>query len=123
MLAPLRIGSGIRVKIIAAMAQGVPVVSTSVGSEGLLVSDGDELLVRDSESEFAAAATQLASDQILWRRLALAGQAAVSKHYSPEGVRQRRNTIYANLVKTDYPLPTREVLDRQTQTNTSAVHG
>jgi glycosyltransferase involved in cell wall biosynthesis len=95
MLAPLRIGSGLRVKIIAAMAQGVPVVSTSVGSEGLLVEDGKDQLVRDDKSAFAAAL-----EPELWRRLAAAGKASVSKHYSPEGVRQRRNEIYAALMET-----------------------
>jgi glycosyltransferase involved in cell wall biosynthesis len=98
MLAPLRIGSGLRVKIIAAMAQGVPVVSTSVGSEGLLVEDGKELLVRDDKSEFAAAAVQLARDPELWRQLAAASQVAAAKYYSPEGVRQRRNEIYRTLI-------------------------
>jgi glycosyltransferase involved in cell wall biosynthesis len=97
MLAPLRIGSGLRVKIIAAMAQGVPVVSTSVGSEGLLVEDGKELMVRDDKSEFAAAAVELARNPELWRRVATAGQAAAVKYYSPEGVRQRRNEIYGTL--------------------------
>ncbi len=100
MLVPLRIGSGIRVKIMVAMAQGVPVVSTSVGSEGLLVMDGEELFVRDDGSEFAAAAVQLAREPELWGRLTTAARASVSKHYSPEEVRQRRNEIYAALMQT-----------------------
>jgi glycosyltransferase involved in cell wall biosynthesis len=91
MLVPLRIGGGIRAKIIAAMAQGVPVVSTSVGCEGLLVKDGQDLLVRDDVPGFAAAAVQLAAEPQLWRRLATAGQASVTQHYSPAGVRNRRN--------------------------------
>jgi glycosyltransferase involved in cell wall biosynthesis len=97
MLVPLRIGSGIRAKILVALAQGVPVVTTSVGSEGMPFTDGKEVLVRDVETEFAAAAIELSSNPELWRRLAAAGLAAVSKHYSPEGVRQRRNEIYAIL--------------------------
>ncbi|HEX4121049.1 MAG TPA: glycosyltransferase [Verrucomicrobiae bacterium] len=94
MLVPLRIGSGIRVKILVALAQGVPVVSTSVGGEGLLLADGKELLVRDGEAEFATAAAQLSQNPDMWRRLTVAGRAAVSAHYSAEGVRQRRNEIY-----------------------------
>jgi glycosyltransferase involved in cell wall biosynthesis len=99
MLVPLRIGSGVRVKILAAMAQGVPVVSTSIGSEGIPVSDGEELMVRDGAAEFAAAAVQLARNPELWRRLSVAGHAAMANHYSPERVRQQRNEIYAALLR------------------------
>lgn len=106
MLVPLRIGSGIRVKIMVAMAQGVPVVSTSVGCEGLQVSDGEELLVRDGESEFAAAAIRLARDHDLWHKVSSAGLSAVMQHYSPADVRRRRNEIYAALTKSERPLHT-----------------
>ena len=99
MLVPVRIGSGLRVKILTALAQGVPVVSTRVGGEGLLVQDGREILVRDEASEFAAAAVELAGKPELWRRLAMAGRAAAVKHYSAEEVRRRRNEIYASIVK------------------------
>lgn len=50
---PLRQGGGSRLKILEAMAAGVPVVSTSVGVEGLDVVDGQHLLVADSPEEFA----------------------------------------------------------------------
>jgi glycosyltransferase involved in cell wall biosynthesis len=104
MLVPLRIGSGIRVKIMVAMAQGVPVVSTSVGCEGLQVNDGEELLVRDGESEFAAAAIRLARDHDLWHKMSSAGLSSVMQHYSPADVRRRRNEIYAALAKSECPL-------------------
>jgi glycosyltransferase involved in cell wall biosynthesis len=97
MLVPLRIGSGIRVKILVALAQGVPVVTTPVGGEGLIARDDEELLLRGSASEFASAAIQLAQKPELRRRLAAAGLATVSKNYSAESVRQRRNEIYTAL--------------------------
>lgn len=102
MLVPLRIGSGIRVKILVALAQGVPVVTTPVGGEGLLARDDEELLSRDSASEFAAAAVELARRPELRRRLATAGLAAVARHYSAEGVRRRRNEIYAAMVAKEH---------------------
>lgn len=97
LLVPLRIGSGIRMKIMVAMALGVPVVSTSVGGEGMLLKDGEHLLVGDSVKEFADAAVRLSKDPALHRRLAEAGRAIVSKNFSPEGFRRRRNEIYAVL--------------------------
>lgn len=98
MLVPLRIGSGIRVKIMAALAQGVPVVSTSVGCEGLCVNDGEEILIRNREAEFAGAAVLLATNPDLRQKLSAAGAAAV-RHYSPATVRRRRNEIYAGIVQ------------------------
>lgn len=99
MLVPLRIGSGIRVKIMAAMAQGVPVISTTVGSEGMPVTDGVDVLVRDEPFKFAAAAVQLAQDSKFWMQLAIAGKNSVAKHYSPEQVRQRRNVVYSAVLQ------------------------
>lgn len=99
MLVPLRVGSGIRVKIIVALAQGVPVISTAIGSEGMPLADGQEIMMRDRAPEFAAAAVEVARDPELWRRLTVAGKEAISRHYSPESVRQRRNEIYAALTR------------------------
>lgn len=98
MLVPVRIGSGIRTKILAAFAQGVPVVSTAVGCEGLLGQDGQELLIRNAAEEIADAALQLANDSALRRRLGEAALALVTARYSPAAVRRRRNEIYSGLM-------------------------
>ena len=94
MLVPLRIGSGIRVKLLDAMSQGVPAVSTSIGCEGIPVRDGIDILIRDDASEFAAAAVELLNDRELRARLAHAGKNLLARFYSPEQVRKRRNEIY-----------------------------
>lgn len=98
MLVPVRIGSGIRVKILIALALGVPVVSTTIGNEGIEILDGREILLRDDPDDFAAAAIELARNPALWRSLAIAGKDAVQKNYSPETVRIRRNQIYERLL-------------------------
>jgi glycosyltransferase involved in cell wall biosynthesis len=94
MLVPLRIGGGIRTKILSAMAQGIPVVSTAIGAEGLLVTDGQDLLIRDGAGEFAGAAVQLARQPEPREKIRTTGLATVRRHYSPEQVRARRNEIY-----------------------------
>jgi glycosyltransferase involved in cell wall biosynthesis len=53
-IVPLRIGGGTRLKIFEAMAAGTPVVSTTVGAEGLPVTHGDTIRIADSAAEFAA---------------------------------------------------------------------
>lgn len=59
---PLRRGSGTRIKILEAFAHRIPVVSTSIGAEGLDVRDGDELLVADDATGFAAAVVRVLTD-------------------------------------------------------------
>jgi sugar transferase (PEP-CTERM/EpsH1 system associated) len=60
---PLRIGGGTRLKIYEAMAMGKPVISTSVGAEGLPVHNGKDLLLADSPQEFAAAVIRTLLDE------------------------------------------------------------
>jgi glycosyltransferase involved in cell wall biosynthesis len=99
LLVPLKIGSGICTKILAALAQGVPVVTTPVGVEGLAVPDGCGCLVRSNPTEFANAAVELARQPELWSRVASSGMRAVAYTYSPESVRRRRNEIYSAVVQ------------------------
>ena len=56
---PIRIGGGTRLKIYEAMSMGKPVVSTTVGAEGLPVTNNHELVLADSSEEFAAALIRL----------------------------------------------------------------
>jgi glycosyltransferase involved in cell wall biosynthesis len=66
---PLRYGSGTRVKIIEAFAHRIPVVSTTIGAEGLDVEDGRHLLVADTAQQLASACARLITEPALRRRL------------------------------------------------------
>jgi sugar transferase (PEP-CTERM/EpsH1 system associated) len=78
---PLRAGGGTRLKILEAMALGRPVVSTTIGCEGLEAVAGEHLLVADSAKEFAAAVVRALSDSDLRGRLAANGRSLVEEHY------------------------------------------
>lgn len=78
---PLRFGSGTRLKILEAMAAGIPVISTKLGAEGLDLEDGTHLLLADSENEMIAAVSRLATSPELWLRLSRAGREVVSRLY------------------------------------------
>jgi hypothetical protein len=58
-VAPLRLGGGTRIKVLEAFSHRIPVVSTSIGSEGLDVVSGRELLIADTAQDFASACVQL----------------------------------------------------------------
>ncbi|MGA7952700.1 MAG: glycosyltransferase [Gloeobacterales cyanobacterium] len=97
-LVPIRIGSGIRTKVLAAMAQGVPIVSTSVGIEGIKINDNEHLLIRDHAEMFASAAIKLAKDPELSAHLSHEALRVIQTQYSPDMVRRTRNEIYETVV-------------------------
>jgi sugar transferase (PEP-CTERM/EpsH1 system associated) len=81
---PLRVGGGTRLKIYEAMAMGKPVISTTVGAEGLPVADGRELLIADDPVDFAAGAVRLLSDARLAKRIGQQARATVCAHHGWE---------------------------------------
>jgi glycosyltransferase involved in cell wall biosynthesis len=68
-IVPIRIGGGTRLKIYEAMAMGLPMVSTTVGAEGLPVVDSEEILLRDTPQEFAEAVLKLLQDRNLAKKI------------------------------------------------------
>ncbi len=78
---PIRQGSGTRLKILEAMALGVPVVSTSKGAEGLDVADGQHLLIADDPAEFVAKTQAALHDAALRERLITQARQLVEQHY------------------------------------------
>ena len=81
LLFPLRRGSGVKVKVLEAIASGVPVVTTPRGAEGLDAGDG--IVVREEPEELAEAAADLLIDPELRRRSGEAGRAAFAERYAP----------------------------------------
>ena len=83
---PLRVGGGTRLKIYEAMAMGKPVLSTTVGAEGLPVADGKELLIADEPGDFAEAAIRLLSDARLANRIGQQARTTVCANHGWEHV-------------------------------------
>lgn len=79
---PLRIGSGTRLKILEAMAMKKAVVSTSVGCEGLAVTDQDNIFIADDAPAFARRVVELLNDAETRNRLEENGRALVEREYS-----------------------------------------
>jgi glycosyltransferase involved in cell wall biosynthesis len=86
-VAPLRYGAGIKGKVNISMSRGQPVVATSSAVEGMFAEHGRDLLVADSEQDFAAAVIRLYRDEELWNRVSAAGLDNVRKYFSVETAR------------------------------------
>jgi polysaccharide biosynthesis protein PslH len=97
-IVPLRIGGGTRLKIYEAMAAKIPVVSTTIGAEGLDATPGTHLLVADAPAAFADATAALLRDPDLRRRLAANARRLVEARYSWETIGERLEKIYTDLV-------------------------
>jgi glycosyltransferase involved in cell wall biosynthesis len=79
---PLRVGGGTRIKAFEAMAMGLPVVSTSIGVEGLGLEVGTNFLVADTADTFSDAVVTLLEDKLLRQRLASAGRSLLERRFT-----------------------------------------
>jgi len=83
---PIRVGGGTRLKIYEAMAMEKPVVSTTVGAEGLPLRDGEDLLLADTPRAFADAVVRVLEDAEFARRLGARAAAGVRERFGWERV-------------------------------------
>jgi glycosyltransferase involved in cell wall biosynthesis len=94
---PLRIGSGIRVKILEMLASGLNVITTSLGKEGIPVMDSEELLIADDENEFARKIIEYFNGQYDSQKLSLKGKELIRKKYLWEKVAEQFELTYKEL--------------------------
>ena len=92
-IAPLAIGGGTRVKILEAQAMARPVVSTTIGAEGLGQRDGDSILIGDDAESFAGHVVRVLSDPEAAARIASAGRRHVVQHFDWNRIGERLNRI------------------------------
>ncbi|MCX8035645.1 MAG: glycosyltransferase family 4 protein [Candidatus Sumerlaeia bacterium] len=95
---PLRAGSGMRVKILDAMARGVPVISTPLGAEGIEARNGDEILLADHPPGFARAIARLLDDVDLRRSLSQNARRLVEEQYDWRKRYRDADAVYARLL-------------------------
>jgi sugar transferase (PEP-CTERM/EpsH1 system associated) len=86
---PLRIGGGTRLKIFEAMAAGKPVISTTIGAEGLPVKHGENILLADTPEDFAGQTVALLRDPVRRDRIGAAAHKMVVESYSWAAVARR----------------------------------
>ena len=92
-IVPLRVGAGTRLKIIESMALGTPVVSTSIGAEGLDVVHGENILLADDPKDFAQAVLEILQNPQLRDKLSAAGLKLVKERYGAETLGNKFNSL------------------------------
>lgn len=98
-IAPLRAGGGSRLKILEAMALGRPVISTTVGAEGLRVRAGEEIEIADGESAWLAQIDRLLTDPARRESLAKRARQLVEDSYDWDRVASAQAEAYARVTE------------------------
>jgi glycosyltransferase involved in cell wall biosynthesis len=101
-VSPIRIGGGVIMKNLDAMAGSCPVVTTSIGNEGISATPGEHLITADNPVEFAEAVLKLLWDEAERKRLAENGRAFAQTHFNLESSIRRLEEVYSELHLT-YP--------------------
>ena len=96
---PLRSGSGIRVKIIEAMAAGKAVVTTTVGAQGIEYTDGENLLIADTPEQFASQIKRLVENQDYCARVGEAAARLVAEQYDVKKLTGRLLRFYEEIME------------------------
>lgn len=87
-IVPIRSGGGIRIKILDAFSKGIPVVSTTIGAEGIGVRNKREILIADNPEKFAKAVAKVLQDKELAQSLSLRGINFVKENYNEKKTRE-----------------------------------
>jgi GT2 family glycosyltransferase/Flp pilus assembly protein TadD len=93
---PLRYGAGMKGKIGEALSWGLPVVTSSIGAEGMDLTDGKDALIADTPEDFVAKVVRLYNDPELWGHLSINGKTKVEEQWSPEAMRKRLESVFVN---------------------------
>jgi GT2 family glycosyltransferase/glycosyltransferase involved in cell wall biosynthesis len=94
----LRYGAGMKGKLGQALALGLPVVTTTIGAEGMGLVAKETALIADDAESFAQAVCQLYTDATLWEKLARQGKEYIEQQYGETAVREQLQHLLANWV-------------------------
>lgn len=99
-ISPLRFGSGIKVKVISSLYRGIPCVTTSIGAEGLHLTDGHEIFIRDTPETYAEAIGILLENKQAWESMSAAARQVGAERLSWNAVFRHLDAAIA--AATDY---------------------
>jgi glycosyltransferase involved in cell wall biosynthesis len=96
-ITPIRSGGGTRVKILEAMAMGKPIVTTSIGVEGIPASEGEEILIADKEDLFATKCVKLLLDAQLRTHIGRNARDFVRRYFDRNSTEKEIEKYYTSI--------------------------
>lgn len=94
---PIRVGTGVRMKILHAMAMGKPIVSTATGMQGIAVEDDVHALIRDEPTDFATGVNHLLEEENRRTELGTNAKKFVAEHYGYDSVAMKLEAVYEEI--------------------------
>lgn len=89
MIVPIFIGSGMRVKILEGLTKRIPIISTDIGCEGIMVQDNENILIANTEEEFLQKINMLGTNPELYSKLQINGEKLFNEKYSMEAISKK----------------------------------
>jgi glycosyltransferase involved in cell wall biosynthesis len=96
---PLRLGAGIKNKVLEALAMRCPVIATTLSLDGIAVNDGQEVLIANTDDEFVDVTMHLLGDTEKRERLGANGRALIEAQYSWSQVAERYESVYREITE------------------------
>jgi glycosyltransferase involved in cell wall biosynthesis len=93
-VSPLRFGAGVKGKISQALSFGLPLVTTSIGAEGMSLRNGVDSMICDSSQDFAEGVIHLLTDDLLWHHLSANGQETAEIFYGQKYAREQISQLF-----------------------------
>lgn len=100
LLAPIRVGGGTSFKILEAMATGVPVVTTSLGIEGIEAENGKEVLIAEDAESLAKKTREILDNDDLYQKIAKNARMLIEKKYDWEKIVTKLEQVYTSVANT-----------------------
>jgi len=98
-IVPLKSGSGIRLKILEAMAAGKLVISTTIGAQGIDYIDGKHLLIANTPSEFLSVFIEINNHQIDFQAIIKNARILIEENYATKALAKKQSMFYQGLLK------------------------
>lgn len=96
-IVPLRYGAGLKGKVGEAMAAGLPLVTTSIGAQGMSLVSGQDCFIADNPEDFAHAIVRLLREPELWQLFSESGRTFMQNNFGYESVQEDLNRFFALL--------------------------
>ena len=111
-VAPVRLGSGMKGKVLEALAMSKPMVATSVATRGIPVVSGRDLIIADEASDFAGGVISLFQDPALKEKLARNGQQLIEERFGWKRKADEMDRIYREIGNRELGMGNREGMSR-----------